>query len=136
MNAQVKLARIKLDPRSAVPVYEQIMSAVKRLILSGELEKDEKMVPVKELALRLNVNPNTMAKVYYRLELDGYVYALKGRGYFVNYDPSRHGIQKEELFNKAMDEFLSKAFQLGYLPADVAERLVQRLGKDAGDEEG
>ncbi len=130
MTEQAKLINIKLDLKSSVPVYEQIMSNIKRLILSGELEKDEKLIPVKELAFRLNVNPNTIAKVYYRLEVEDFVYTLKGRGYFVNYDPEKHKDKKEELYNKAMEEFLTKALQLGYPPMAIIEKITKRLQKE------
>ncbi len=76
------LASINID--SSVPVYEQIENHVQFAIASGDLKAADQLPSVKELALRLSINPNTVAKAYRDLEVMGLIYTRRGMGCFVN----------------------------------------------------
>ncbi len=65
------------------PLYEQIREKIKELIVSGALAEGEKIPSVRELAAQLSINPNTIQKAYKDLELEGYIYSVRGRGNFV-----------------------------------------------------
>ena len=69
--------------RDARPIYEQISDYYKQLILSGVMAQDEQMPSVRNLAVELATNPNTIQKAYAELIRDGFVYTVKGRGNFV-----------------------------------------------------
>ncbi len=73
-----------IDYRDARPIYEQIASYYKGLILRGILEEDEQMPSVRSLAMELSTNPNTVQRAYAELERGGYLYTVKGRGNFVS----------------------------------------------------
>lgn len=77
---------IVIDPRSRVPIYEQICDSVENLILSGYYSADEQLPSVRSLARDLAINPNTIAKAYQQLESQGLIYSLPGRGSFVRLD--------------------------------------------------
>jgi GntR family transcriptional regulator len=76
-------AVLTVDPRSGVPIYLQVIEQVKRSVAVGVLEAGEQLPTVKQLALDLTINPNTVAKAYRELERDGVIETSPGRGSFV-----------------------------------------------------
>lgn len=74
----------KLDHSSSKPVYEQIKDNIKRLIIEGALKENEKIMSVRELAVAMAINPNTIQKAYKELENEGYIYSLRAKGNFVS----------------------------------------------------
>ena len=74
---------LRIDPRSSTPIYEQIELGVKELILKGALKYGEKLPSVREMALILTINPNTISKAYGELERDGVIETLRGKGTFI-----------------------------------------------------
>ena len=86
-----------IDYRDARPIYEQIVSYYKGLILRGILEEDEQMPSVRSLAMELSTNPNTVQKAYAELERAGYLYTVKGRGNFVRNNGTLLAQRREEL---------------------------------------
>lgn len=75
---------IILDYRDSRPIYEQVVEKFKLLILKGVLAQDEKMPSVRNLAMDLSINPNTIQRAYATLESQGYIYTVKGKGNFVS----------------------------------------------------
>ena len=88
---------IVLDLKDARPLYEQIVERFKHLILCGALPEDEKLPSVRNLAMELSINPNTIQKAYGELEREGFIYSVKGRGNFVSANGSLKEAKKEEL---------------------------------------
>ena len=74
----------KLDYSDGKPIYEQIRDNLKQLIIDGILKTDEKIPSVRELAVTMAINPNTIQKAYKELEADGYVYTIRAKGVFVS----------------------------------------------------
>ena len=75
---------IIIDYKDTRPIYEQIVEKFKILILKGGMQPDEQMPSVRNLAMELSINPNTIQKAYAELERQGYIYVVKGRGNFVS----------------------------------------------------
>ena len=121
-----KYFRIKVDVKSALPVYEQIKRAIKLAILSGHLEEGDQLMSLRELALKLHINPNTIIKVYYQLEVEGFIYSRPGAGYFVKFDRKKIQKEKGELFEEVTNEYISRATDLGYSLEDIIEELNTR----------
>lgn len=76
-------AVLTVDPRSGVPIYLQIIEQIKRSIALGVLQTGEQLPTVKQLAVDLTVNPNTVARAYRELERDQVIETAPGRGSFV-----------------------------------------------------
>ena len=74
---------INLDYKDGKSLHEQIERGFKDLIINGILQADEQLPSVRELSVSLTVNPNTVQKAYKQLELDGYIYSVRGKGNFV-----------------------------------------------------
>jgi len=91
---------ILIDYNNKRPIYEQVVSGIKRLILNGVLEPDEKLPSVRSLAVELSINPNTIQRAYGELERDGYIYSVKGKGNFVSADGSVMEHEKDKMFEE------------------------------------
>jgi GntR family transcriptional regulator len=74
---------VTVDSRSGVPIYLQVIEQVKRSVALGVLAAGEQLPTVKQLAIDLTINPNTVAKAYRELERDGVIETAPGRGSFV-----------------------------------------------------
>ena len=71
---------IVLDYRDSRPLYQQVKDSLRRMMLTGLLEPDEKLPSVRSLATQLAINPNTIQRAYAELETEGYIYSVTGRG--------------------------------------------------------
>ncbi len=73
----------KLDYSDGKPIYEQVKDSLKQLIVEGVLKADDRIPSVRELAITMAINPNTIQKAYRELEFEGYVYSVRAKGVFV-----------------------------------------------------
>lgn len=74
---------LRIDFRDARPIYEQVADGVEEMAMHGVLQPDEQLPSVRQLAMELSINPNTIQRAYAELENRGVVYSVKGRGNFV-----------------------------------------------------
>lgn len=91
---------IMIDYKDTRPLYEQIVEKIKILILNGVLEADSKMPSVRNMAVDLSINPNTVQRAYAQLEREGFIYTVKGRGNFVSENPGLIDVKRQELKDK------------------------------------
>jgi len=76
--------RMQLDQHSGVPIYRQIMSQIRYAIARGELTPGAQLPTVRQLAVELSVNPNTVIKAYKELEIRGNLATQQGTGTFIS----------------------------------------------------
>ena len=103
---------IIIDYKDSRPIYEQIVEKFKTLILKGALQPDEQMPSVRNLAIELSINPNTIQKAYAELERQGFIYTVKGRGNFVSGDGRLVEERKKECLLKIL-ELAKEALEIG-----------------------
>ncbi|HEX2939258.1 MAG TPA: GntR family transcriptional regulator [Ruminiclostridium sp.] len=117
---------LNIDKQSGIPVYEQIIEQIKRLILLEILDKDEQIPSVRSLSLELSVNPNTIQKAYNELEMSGVTYSVPGVGRFVSKDAKR-------LITKDYIKQLNNIYEISYwlALADVEQSNVVETIKKA-----
>lgn len=118
--------RFRLDPASGIPVYRQIMDQVTAAISSGALMPGDQLPTVRQLAVDLSVNPNTVIRAYRELEIRGILDTQQGSGTFI----SRKEIQRDDLEHaRILDQFvadvLARAGAAGLSAADVLARLQE-----------
>ena len=77
---------IPINPKSGVPIWEQIRDQIKKQILMGVWAPGEQLPSVRSLASELGINPNTIQRSYAELEREGLTYTVSGRGCFVEDD--------------------------------------------------
>ena len=86
-----------IDYRDSRAIYEQIAAYFEKMILRGVLRENEQMPSVRSLASELSTNPNTVQKAYRSLEMNGFIYSVKGRGNYVADAGALLARRKEEL---------------------------------------
>src|SRR6185312_13714065 len=75
---------ISLDPQYTTPIYIQIVDEVRRALVLGTLAPDGPLPSVRDLAVKLRVNPNTVSQAYRELERQGMVYVRRGQGTYAS----------------------------------------------------
>lgn len=118
----------RLDTRSGVPVYRQIIDQVQAGIASGNLISGEQIPTVRQVAVDLAINPNTVLRAYRELEIRGVLDTQQGTGTFISdrkvaQDDAEHGRQREQLVN----EFVARAGAGGFTVEELIESLRERL---------
>ena len=78
------MALIKVDTSKFIPIYQQIKSQIKRLVSLGILKPHQVLPSIRDLATDLLINPNTVARAYRELEMEGHIYTRKGKGCYVS----------------------------------------------------
>jgi GntR family transcriptional regulator len=119
----------KLDPKSGVPYYRQIIDQIRYGVASGRLSVGEQLPTVRALAVQLKVNLNTVSKAYRELEIQSLLETQQGTGTFIG----SVGIQisESESQNKLAEictEFLSIASTYGFGIEDIVQELRKREG--------
>ena len=125
----------RIDPRSAVPVYQQLVRQIVRLIVSGDLADGDKLPSIRQLASEVKLNPNTVAKAYRHLENRGFVTSRKGMGVYVSTEEMNIEKDRMEIFRQLADEFISKAAGLGLDSNRIIEGLSRRLKGDVQNDQ-
>ena len=116
---------VQLDYRDARPIYTQITDGFREQIVTGILKAGEKLPSVRELAVQLAINPNTIQRSYRQLEAEGWIVTVPGKGCFVC--ASEAGREKETgRWLTAFDEAAAMLGTLGISP----EQLIRRLKGD------
>lgn len=124
---------IWIDYTDATPIYEQIVTKYKNLIVRGALAPNEKMPSVRTLAMELSINPNTIQKAYAELERQGFVYTVKGRGNFVANNAGLKEMKEKEILQKlesVVNEAEESGVELSVLMGYLNER-KDKGGKQA-----
>ncbi len=122
---------IRIETKSNVPAYEQIVSGIKYAIARGEYRPEDQLPSVRELALQLLVNPNTVAKAYRELEREGLTYSRKGAGVYVT-DGAANACRKarREEVAERVGQAMREAARSGLSPEEV-RKIVERELRDA-----
>lgn len=116
---------LTVDPRSGVPIYLQVVEQVKRSVALGVLADGEQLPTVKQLALDLTVNPNTVARAYRELEREGVIETAVGRGSFVRSEGDAEAPHvAADIGANALDLALREAKSVG-LSADEVRKLFE-----------
>lgn len=103
---------IILDYQDRRPLYEQVAEKFRMLILKGALPAGEKMPSVRQLAVELSINPNTIQRAYMELEQEGLIYPVKGKGNFV-VDVEKIREKRLEDYKAELKAVLRRGIELG-----------------------
>jgi DNA-binding transcriptional regulator YhcF (GntR family) len=120
------LARLRLDARRAEPLSTQLVDAIRRRIERGALAPGDRLPPVRILAERLDLAPNTVAKAYRELEDEGRLIGRGRLGTFVR--ASAPSSDADGRLVEATAAYVRRARQLGASDDDVVRAVRRRLG--------
>lgn len=127
---------LKVDLHSGVPIYVQVVDRVKHMVATGELKPGDQLPTVRQLALDLRVNLNTIARAYAMLDDTGVISTQQGRGTFVRERPDERALSRmrTEKLNTLIDHAIVEAFSLGYKPAEIraaVDDAIKQLEKES-----
>ncbi len=117
----------KLDLKSGVPFYRQIIDQVKSAIVTGAITPGDRLPTVRQLAVDLSINPNTVSRAYMEMELTGLVDTQMGSGTFVSHQKvDRDDMERRRILDQICQEFLARASSHGFSLDDLLENLKHR----------
>jgi len=118
----------RLDPQSGVPVYRQIIDQVLAGLAAGALCGGEQLPTVRQLAVDLAINPNTVVRAYRELEIRGVIETQQGTGTFISHkkiEPDR--VERQRRLDQLVGEFAARAGAAGFTVAEISARLREFL---------
>ena len=123
--------RLKIDPESPVPIYVQIEEQVRALIAAGQLRPGDQLPTIRQLAVDLGVNYNTVARAYLELERAGVITTQRGRGTFVAGAPdeARQAQLRAEKLRALLRAAIDEALRLGYNRDEIAAAFQEEMGR-------
>ncbi|MEO8189787.1 MAG: GntR family transcriptional regulator [Acidobacteriota bacterium] len=123
-------ALFQLDPSSGVPFYRQIIDQVLLAVADGRLTTGAQLPTVRQLAVDLSINLNTVAKAYREMEIRGIVDTQQGTGTFVAMRRAeRRTGERRKALEGLVDRFVSLASSSGFSLDELAESLTERVEK-------
>jgi len=120
--------QLKLDLRSGVPVYRQIIDQVRAGMAAGTLSAGDQLPTVRQLAVDLAINPNTVLRAYRELELGGVLETHQGTGTFISEKKiNRNNAERERQLAQLTGEFASRAGAAGFTVEELLDRLYELI---------
>lgn len=114
----------RLDPQTGVPIYRQIIDQVTGGIAAGALHEGLQLPTVRQLAVDLSINPNTVIRAYNELEIRGVLNTEQGTGTFIAPPNVTHNeTERQRLLGRFVDEFVSRAGSNGFTLEELTDRL-------------
>lgn len=119
---------IVLDYQDRRPIYEQIVEKFRLLILKKALPPGSRMPSVRQLAMDLSINPNTIQRAYMELEQEGLIYPVKGKG---NYVADTEVIRQKSLdgYFEELDALVQKGVNLGITQEEIVKSVTESCRK-------
>src|SRR2546430_2467936 len=116
--------RFRLDLASGVPVYRQIIDQVLGGMAAGTLAPGTQLPTVRQVAVDLAINPNTLVRAYRELEIRGVLETQQGTGTFISQQKvKRDEVERRRQLNQVVTEFVSRAGAAGFTVEDLMEQL-------------
>lgn len=123
---------IQLNYRDAKPICEQVKIGIRKMVYSNVLSADEKLPSVKELASKLAINPNTIARAYAELAQEGFLHTQADGSIQINKSYIEEHTEKEELYEQ-FDEITKKLFSCFATAEELSARVysLSKGGKES-----
>ena len=122
------MVEFKLDLKSGVPFYRQIVDQIRYGIASKRLLPGEQLPTVRDLAVQLEINPNTVRKAYSELEILGNLDTQQGTGTFVaGKEVKLEEEEKYRMLGQICDELVARGNQYGFTLTEIVTHMQRRL---------
>ena len=109
-----------------VPIYQQIITYIKLKLITEEWKEDQKLPSVREMAVQLGVNPNTIQRAYMELEREEYIYSKRGMGNFVTGDKKKINSLAESAAEKIVGDFVQEMKKMGFDTEEIIRLIKER----------
>ena len=122
----------RLDEHSGVPVYRQLIDQVLAARAAGVVAGGDQLPTVRQVAVDLAINPNTVARAWREMEIRGIVETQQGTGTFITHQKVEgRELERRHQLDRLVDDFVARAGASGFSIEDLLEQLQDR-GNDAG----
>jgi GntR family transcriptional regulator len=123
---------LRIDFRSGMPIYLQIVDQIKQKMLTGELSPNDQLPTVRSLATDLRVNFNTVARAYRILDETGLISTQQGRGTYIlaKPDPAASHLLQQRTLQELAEQFVAEALLSGANPDQVMNFVKTELDKN------
>lgn len=115
---------------SSIPIYTQIIEVFRRDMASGALKPGQRVTPVRELALLLGVNPNTLQRALSELEREGLMYSERTSGRFVTEDGEKIAALRRNMSRRLASDCVDALRGLGLAPDDIRNTVEEKLREE------
>jgi len=120
--------KIEIDPKSGFPIYLQIIEQVKHKIVSGELSIGDRLPTVRQLAVDLEINPNTVAKAYTELEREEILDTKQGIGTFIKKNKKiMSDKERQAKLTELAEKFVDEALWFDFSSEDIENEVKKIL---------
>ena len=117
----------RLEMQSGVPVYRQVIDQVLGGIAAGTLSAGDQLPTVRQVAVDLSINPNTVVRAYRELEIRGVLETQQGTGTFISRQKVKHDeVERQRGLSLLVNEFVSRAGAAGFTIEELLEQLNDR----------
>jgi GntR family transcriptional regulator len=121
------LFRFRLDNSSGVPIYRQLIDQVQDGIATGVLGLGHQLPTVRQVAVDLAINPNTVMRAYRELEIRGVLDTQQGTGTFIAaQQPQIDGDDRTRRLDRLIDDFIARAGSGGFTLEEILQALKER----------
>jgi DNA-binding transcriptional regulator YhcF (GntR family) len=103
----------RIDPRSGVPPYQQLVQQVRQALRVGWLEVGDQLPTVRDAVVQLAINPNTVLKAYRELEYEGLVAGRPGQGTFVVKTLADDSLKSQAVLRRSLERWFAAAVEAG-----------------------
>jgi GntR family transcriptional regulator len=118
------------DAGSGVPAYRQIIDQILVGIASGALKPGDQLPTVRQLAVDLAINPNTVVRAYRELEIRGALDTQQGVGTFITTEPVRaDDAERQRQLDQLVGDFVARAGAAGFSGAEIVDRMREFLAE-------
>jgi len=111
------------------PIYQQIINRFSRSLVKGELHTEDRIPSIRDLAVALGVNTNTIQRAFQEMERDGLIFSQRGTGYFVMNDETLVERIKSDMVRESTIRFLEEMRALGFENKQILDELQRQLEK-------
>jgi len=120
---------VRISAESGIPIYTQIVDRVRHLVATGALKPGEQLPTIRQLAVDLRVDPNTVARAYTILDNEGVISSQQGRGTYIAEHPDEERLAafRAEQLRHVMRQAIVETLSLGYAPEDVQNAFLAEL---------
>lgn len=115
------------------PIYLQVVDRIYFSIVRGEIKHGEKLPSVRDMAVHMGVNPNTIQRTYTEMERDGMVETKRGQGTYVKNDPVVVVELRNRIKTGIVEEFVESMNEIGLTKDEMLEGLQQFFSKREGE---
>lgn len=112
------------------PIYIQLVEKMKIAIISGKYKAGDRLPSVRDFAIEIKANPNTVQRAYLELEEEGLVLTQRTNGKFVTEDKSLIKKMREEIAKQSLEKFIDSMIELGFSKEEIREYIMLNYRKE------